>query len=106
MNFHDLSNSELIDRIGRLGVELKRGEELVDGMRAELIKRGVRTGDKGLFFEAQRVEAYVQTTFDRKALEADRGEAFVTPYLKFISVKATIKVKPRTDVVVAKMAAE
>lgn len=103
-DWRSLSDGEIIDQMGAAKTQIKKLEALADKMCAELLDRGVAHAD-GLFFHAAKVESYTQTSLDRKKLEADKGEAFVSPYLKFITVRATIKVTPRADVAAAAMLA-
>lgn len=104
-DIRSLSDGEIIDRMGRLGVQIKTLEQEKSDLCQELLRRGLVAGD-GNFFHASKIESYVQTSFDRKRLEAEKGEAFVAPYLKFVTVKATIKVTPRADAAAKLMAAE
>lgn len=95
--YDKLQDGEIIDLLGQLDAQLKKIRDERTAMVEHLIERGF-AGGTGRFFAGSFVASHMKTSLDRERLEADHGEEFLNPYLKYSTVRATVKVSARKDV--------
>ncbi len=106
-DWRSLSTGQIIDLMGAAKVQIAKLEATAKAMSAELLTRGVEH-EVGQFFQADRIDSYVQWQINKVAIERDHGADFVVKYSKQVVVGAYIKVKAQDSAAAAmvQMAAE
>ena len=94
-----LPSGEIIDVMGLIQSERKRLKDLQDKLQDYLLARGMRPGTCGSYFKASPVEANIQWTLDRAALEEEMGKAWVFQRCKPKSISAYIAITPLSGAV-------
>jgi hypothetical protein len=92
--YHNTASSELADEHGRLAAEIAALEARRKAIAAELIRRGDASVAGELFTATVVAEAMVATV-DRKAIEAEMGEAWIARFLKWSRRCAAVRTTPR-----------
>jgi hypothetical protein len=92
--FHNLATADLADIHGQLGAEIAELEARRKAVAVELMARGVQHVE-GDLFEATVVCETMVANIDRKAIERDMGESWLTKYLKWTRRCASVRTIPR-----------
>lgn len=94
--FHNLPAADLADEYGRIGAEIAALEVRRKAIAAELIGRGKSSVDGEQFTATVVAEAMV-ATIDRKAIEDEMGEAWISRFLKWSKRCASVRTASRAE---------
>src|SRR3954447_9781700 len=94
--FHNLPAADLADEYGRIGAEIAALEARRKAMAAELISRG-ESSVNGERFTATVVSEAMVATIDRKAIEDEMGEAWISRFLRWSKRCASVRTAPRAE---------
>lgn len=91
--FHNLSDEQLADEIGKLDTHIKSQAEALEALKDEFKRRDVSAA-RGEFF-AVTVSTSTSKRLDTKKLRAALGDALDGYEVETTSVRLTVKASPR-----------
>src|ERR1700687_3374084 len=90
---HNLSAGDLVDRLGAIKAALAGAKAREEGLKAELIARGLPEGEGAL--SRATVSQGTRWTLDADRVKSEMGEAWYTAHCK-VGAVTTVRVSART----------